>query len=530
MLPLRPSLQFAFLAWLFIALLGVLAWISALPLSLSLTAMGSAYLLFGGFLGFALLVTPTGRLRVGPFHQATESTEAPEPLSTMFEPDLRPLAQDERDELTHLLPRKLFFQHLARIINPGKALSGLALVSMDIDRFGNINESVGHETGDLILAKVAQRLINQYPKATLGRTGSDDFTLLAEGIHSATALEGLMHELKQLFQHPIALEGHAVQLTLSVGAALYPQHGETWQTLLKNSETALSKAKKKGGNLALIYSGDMNAQSTVMLKLENDLRRALETDELRLFFQPQVSAETGAIVGAEALIRWLHPEKGLLSPGSFLRMAEDTGLIVPICEWTLQKACTWGKRWQDLGLPEIQLGVNLTSAQFAGPGLVEFVLETIEQTGFPANRLELEITESSAMTESPMVVDMLSRLRQEGIKIAVDDFGTGYCSLSYLKTFPVDTLKIDRTFIKDFTDGPDQANLAFAIIFLGHNLHLHVIAEGVETHAQVASLMTCGCKTLQGFLFSRPLPVEEFQRLLESNPTYSLDELNDITS
>lgn len=420
------------------------------------------------------------------------------------------------DELTGLANRNLLTDRMEQAITYAHRTSRLAAVMMiDLDRFKVINDSLGHRTGDALLKIVAQRLSAcMRPGDTVARQGGDEFVVVMADLANEDDVAPVVRKLLDSLSHRITAGEHEVVVTASVGVALYPRDGETAETLLKNADGAMYRAKELGRNGFQFYTPEMNARTLQRLELEAALRRALERDELVLFYQPKVELQHGKVVGAEALIRWRHPVLGLVSPADFIPLAEETGLIVSIGEWVIATACHQLKDWRNEGLPDISVAVNLSARQFVQEGLSSVVAQALRSSGVPANRLELEVTESAVMQDPERTVATLRELKRIGVSLSLDDFGTGYSSLNYLKRFPINTLKIDQSFVRDITTDPDDAAIAAAVISLAHILRLSVIAEGVETAAQLGYLRQHGCDEIQGYYFSRPLPADQFAALL----------------
>jgi diguanylate cyclase (GGDEF)-like protein len=426
------------------------------------------------------------------------------------------------DTLTGLPNRLLFHDRLTQAVERGRRTRQMfAVMLVGLDRFKIINDSLGLEKGDHVLKAVAERLALAVRKSdTVARLGGDEFLLLLAGVESAEAVAKVAQKLLIALRPPLPVDGHELTAAASIGVALFPHDGDTPEALIKNADTALSRAKEQGRNHFQFYTTDMNATAIERLTLESRLRRALVNGEFVVHYQPQASLETGAIVGVEALIRWIDPVLGLVPPGDFIPLAEETGLIVDIGAWVLRAAAAEIVRWQrHLGRPELRLAVNLSARQFQQADLVDLIRQTLAATGLPASSLELEITESVLMREALASVRRLKDLTGLGVHLAIDDFGTGYSSLSYLRTFPIRSLKIDRTFIRDIDRDPSSATLAQGMVGLGRSLGLKVIAEGVETVRQLELLKGYGCQEMQGFLLCRPLPAEEALAVIEQGRT-----------
>ena len=431
------------------------------------------------------------------------------------EETLRSLAY--HDPLTGLPNRLLFHDRLAQAIERAKrARQFLTVMLIDLDRFKLINDSLGLVTGDQIIKDVADRLVQALRKSdTVARLSGDEFMVLLLGTAGAEAAARVAQKLLEVLRPPLQVEGHELTMSASMGIALFPHDGDDADTLIKNAANALSRAKEQGRNHYQFYTDDMNATAFERLMLESGLRRALEQGELVLHYQPKVSLADGAVTGVEALLRWYHPDLGLVPPAEFIPLAEERGLIVPIGAWVLRTACAQVRRWQKLGHPRLELAVNISARQFQEKGFVPTVAAVVEEAGIPPELIELELTESVIMRDSPEVAQRLRELTALGIRLAVDDFGTGYSSLGYLRTFPIHALKIDRSFVRDIDRDPNSAALAEAIIAMAGSLRLKVVAEGVETTAQLGQLRRFGCQELQGYIFSKPLPPEELLALLE---------------
>jgi diguanylate cyclase (GGDEF)-like protein len=432
------------------------------------------------------------------------------------------------DGLTGLPNRLLFGERLAQALATARRQGKmLATLCFDLDRFKRINDTLGHSVGDQLLRAVAERLRRSVresdllgwnePRAegeALARLGGDEFILAFAEVARVDDVARAARRVQELLAEPFRLGGHEAFVSASIGISVFPHDGDDAEALLKNADTAMYHAKDAGGNQFQFYAQSMNASALERLELENALRRGLERAEFRLHFQPQVDGPDGRVIGAEALVRWHHPELGLVAPGEFIPLAEESGLIVPLGEWVLRAACAQACAWRDAGLGLGRVAVNLSGRQFRQKNLLEVVRRILAESGADPQLIEIEITESVVMQNAEDTVGTLAALKAMGLRLAVDDFGTGYSSLSYLKRFPLDVLKIDRSFIRDVTCNADDAAIAKTIIAMAHSLRLEVVAEGVETAAQAAFLAAHGCQIMQGYLYGRPLPAEEFQARL----------------
>ncbi|MFA7242283.1 MAG: EAL domain-containing protein [Sulfuricellaceae bacterium] len=416
------------------------------------------------------------------------------------------------DALTGLPNRTLFLERLMLALAHAHRNDKMAgVMFFDLDRFKIINDTLGHASGDLLLQAVAQRVGAILREGdTVARLGGDEFTVIVEGVSSEKDIAHIAQKIIDAIAKPLDLCGQEVFVTASVGISVYPNDGVDTQTLVKNADAAMYRAKDQGKNNYQFFKADMNARAFERLTLENSLRRALERSEFELYYQPQRDIATGQVVGAEALIRWRHPEMGLVLPDRFIPIAEETGMILPIGEWVMRTACAQNKAWQDAGFPLMHIAVNLSGRQFKQKNLVGVIKGILAETGLDAEYLELEITESVIMEQATETIATLGEMKALGLQLSIDDFGTGYSSLSYLKRFPIDTLKIDRSFVRDITTDEDDAAITTAVIALAHSLKLMVIAEGVETAEQLAFLSAHGCDEMQGYYFSRPLTAEAF--------------------
>ncbi len=392
----------------------------------------------------------------------------------------------------------------------------VAVLSLGLDRFKNINDTLGHVIGDLLLKGVSERLIDCVREGdTVARSGGDEFIFILDDITRLEDIGKIAKKIMKAFRKPLLLKGNELFVTTSIGISLYPNDGTTAETLLKNADTAMYRAKEQGKNNYQLFAADMNVKAEEYLKLETHLRYALERDELALYYQPMVDCKTGEVVSMEVLLRWVHSELGEIPPSKFIPIAEEAGLIAEIGNWVLKMACAQNKAWQDAGFDAFRVAVNLSARQFDDKKLAKSVQAVLGETGLDPSYLELELTEGIVMKNPEVTVEILRSFHILGIEISIDDFGTGYSSLSYLKRFPVNSLKIDRSFIQDITHDPDDAAIIRAVIAMGHSLNLKIIAEGVEKVAQLEFLRAMQCDTVQGYLFSVPLPVEIITEKLE---------------
>lgn len=421
------------------------------------------------------------------------------------------------DALTGLANRNLLSDRVTQAMAHARRYGlQLALMFLDLDRFKGVNDSFGHELGDSLLLEVSNRLKQVIREGdTVARQGGDEFIILLTDIERPQDVAAVAYKIFDVFRAPFVIRRHELFVSASIGATIYPDDGEDMQSLLRNADIAMYRAKEERGNAFQFYSSEMSVRALERAELEGALRRALERKEFELFYQPKVEASTGRIIGAEALIRWNHPEMGLVSPTRFIPMAEEIGLIVPIGDWVLHTACAQNKAWQDAGLPPISISVNLSARQFRQENLVESVAAALQNMGLEARHLELELTESIVMNSAELFITKLKALEDLGVQLSIDDFGTGYSSLSYLKRFPLHHLKIDQSFVRDIATDADDAAITSTVISLGHSLNLKVIAEGVETEEQVAFLREHDCDEMQGYYFSKPLPANEFASLLQ---------------
>jgi diguanylate cyclase (GGDEF)-like protein/PAS domain S-box-containing protein len=423
------------------------------------------------------------------------------------------------DSLTGLPNRAMFSELLNHVIEQSKRKqTRCAVFFIDLDRFKFINDSLGHEAGDTLLRTVAQRLKARLRSSDIvARLGGDEFVMLAQDLSSADQAARIARKVLSAVIQPVELFGQECRVTASVGVALYPDDAPDESTLMAHADAAMYHAKEEGKNNFQFYDGRLEMQSRERLAMEAQLRHAMERAELSLHYQAKVDLASHRITGVEALLRWHNTELGPVSPAKFVPLAEETGLILPIGRWVLHSACTQAVAWQRAGLPPLRVAVNLSPRQLADPGLVDEVRRVLEVTGLSPEYLELEVTESSVMHHVERALEVLTALRRMGLHLAIDDFGTGYSSLAQLKRFPIDTLKVDRSFIRELPNDPEDRAIAEAILAMGKTLGLRVVAEGVETADQREFLRERHCDEMQGYLFSKPLPPDDFARLLREH-------------
>jgi diguanylate cyclase (GGDEF)-like protein/PAS domain S-box-containing protein len=420
------------------------------------------------------------------------------------------------DTLTDLPNRALFRERLGdAIARCGSDHHQVAVLFVDLDRVKLINDTLGHDVGDRLLKAVAMRLSACLREGdTVARLGGDEFMIMLTDLCRAQEASHVAQKILETLKPPFHISGNELFVTASVGISLYPQDGTDAETLLKNADTAMYRAKGRGRDTFQVFTQEMKTETSEQHALANSLRRALEREEFYLHYQPQVNIQTGELVGTEALLRWKHPELGAISPDQFIRWAEDTGLIIPLGEWVLRKACEQNQLWRKAGYPALSIAVNLSARQFQQPDIVETISDILHETRMDPASLDLELTESVVMENTGPGLETPYELKALGVQFSIDDFGTGYSSLSYLKRFPVDTLKMDRSFVSEVATDSSDAAIASAVVALGHGLNLSVLAEGVETQGQLSFLRTLKCDKMQGFLFSKPLAPEAFEQLL----------------
>ncbi len=423
------------------------------------------------------------------------------------------------DDLTSLPNRLMLNRCLDQALSRHRrAATKLAILYMGLDRFKVINDSLGHEIGDVLLREASSRLQAQSREGDIvARMGGDEFVMLIENSEQVQDISACAQRLIEQLSAPYKLGRNDCHVTLSIGISVFPADGSDSQALLKAADVAMYRAKETGRNNFLHYSPSMNVHTIERLELESDLRHALDRSEFLLHYQPKVEIATGLIIGTEALVRWQHPRRGLVPPMDFIPLAEETGLILPIGEWVLATACARTKAWQDQGQANLTVAVNLSARQFADPMLLPKLTQIIHASGLNPSTLELEITESMVMAHVESAVNTLAALKSSGVQIAVDDFGTGHSSLAYLKRFPIDTIKVDRSFIKDIVSDGGDKEITRAIIAMAHSLKLKVVAEGVETAEQLKVLRAQHCDAVQGYFLYRPLPEKDVAQALDLN-------------
>jgi len=422
----------------------------------------------------------------------------------------------EHDFLTGLPNRLLLNDRVSQAIALGQRHSyQVAVLFLDIDGFKHINDSLGHAIGDKLLQSISERLVGCIRAVdTVSRQGGDEFVMLLPAVENAQDAALAARRMLAAIAEAHNIDNHDLHVTASIGISVYPEDGLDVATLIQNADTAMYQAKENGRQSYQFFEVAMNVRAVERQSIEESLRRAVERNEFVLHYQPKINLQTRAITGAEALIRWTHPTRGAVSPAQFIPVAEDCGLILPIGDWVLREACTQARAWVDAGLPEISMAVNVSAMQFQQEGFLKGVFDILQETGFDAHFLEIEVTESALMKRAEVTALVLQMLRGGGVTVAIDDFGTGYSSLSYLRKFPLDALKIDQSFVRQITTTPKETTIVSAIISMAKNLNLRVVAEGVETAEELAFLEAHDCEEAQGYYFSRPVPAEQFAALL----------------
>jgi diguanylate cyclase (GGDEF)-like protein/PAS domain S-box-containing protein len=424
----------------------------------------------------------------------------------------------QHDFLTGLPNRMLVEDRIAQsTILAGRHLAKLAVLFLDLDGFKHINDSLGHAIGDKLLKSVAGRLVDCVRASdTVSRQGGDEFVVLLSEVAQADDAAISARRILMMLTAPHSIDGRDLHVTASIGVSVYPDDGLDAETLIKNADTAMYQAKENGRQGYQFFKPTMNVRAVERQSIEESLRRALERQEFALHYQPKINLKTGAITGAEALIRWTHPTQGSIPPGKFIPVAEDCGLILRIGNWALHEACKQARIWENAGLPAATMAVNISAMEFRDEHFLEGVFAILRETGLDPRSLELELTEGVLMKRAESTETILESLRASGVRLAIDDFGTGYSSLSYLRKFPIDALKIDQSFVRQITTAPDDTTIVTAMISMGRSLKLRVVAEGVETQEELAFLQAHECDEAQGYYFSRPVPPDQFASLLKA--------------
>jgi len=425
--------------------------------------------------------------------------------------------QATHDSLTGLPNRLMFSDRLShKLAEARRSGRHLAVMFLDVDRFKRINDTMGHNMGDILLKGISERLTASFREVdVVARMGGDEFTVILSDISRMQDAARIARRALAALSKPFVLNGQEVFITCSMGISMYPADGEDVETLVRNADTAMYWAKEQGKDQFQFYSGVLNDLASNRMKLENDLHKAIANGELRVHYQPRVDLKSGRILGAEALVRWQHPDIGLIPPMDFIPLAEDIGLIIPITEWVLRQACSQNKAWQDAGYPPMEVAVNISPRHFQLGNLTRMVRQVLRETDLPPQYLALELTESALMQNAEQAATALRSLKRLGVRISIDDFGTGQSSLSYLKHLPTDVLKMDQSFLRGINIDPEAAAIAGAVVAMAHSLKLKVIAEGVETLDQLEFLRSINCDEMQGYFVSRPVPSEEFAHILE---------------
>ncbi|ASJ52209.1 PAS domain S-box protein [Brevibacillus formosus] len=418
------------------------------------------------------------------------------------------------DALTDLPNRRMYVQQLTKEMMQAKRFqSNLAVLFLDLDRFKDVNDSFGHDVGDMLLIEAAKRLqACLKPGDVVARLGGDEFTIMQNQLQDRSEATALAEQIMYQLQRPFELEGHISNISCSIGIALYPQDGDNPEDLLKRADMALYTVKSRGKNGYDFFDPTMETKSLERILMENEMRKAIEQEQFQIYYQPKIDIATSAMTGMEALVRWVHPELGIIPPNRFIPIAEETGMILALGEWILKQACKQNKIWHDQGYT-LKVSVNLSARQIYQKDLVEMIKDILQESNLSPNWLELEITES-IFVKMEEATAVLQQIRDIGIQISIDDFGTGYSSFSYIKSLPVDTIKIDASFIRDIHHNQESQAIVKAIVTIAQSLNMNVIAEGIELHDQVAALKENGCDHGQGYLFSKPLPTDDFDQFL----------------
>ncbi len=423
--------------------------------------------------------------------------------------------QATHDRLTNLPNRSLLSDHFTSAVKYAQRHdSSVGVLFIDLDNFKRINDNLGHTAGDILLQQIAHRLQGcMRANDTVARLGGDEFIILISELHDPENILDVLNKLRIAFEHPVIIQTHEVYVAFSIGVALYPHNGTRLDELLRHADTAMYRAKSSGSNQYCFYGSDMNARGHELVSLEADLRQALEQGGFALHYQPQIDLRSGRVAGIGGLIRWQHSIRGLVPPADFIPHLEKSGMIIPVGEWVLRQACRAHRKWRELGFNDMRISINVSAAQFSDVDLLDKIQRALQDEHMPKRTLELEITENILMRDPVSAAEILEAIHALGVRVAIDDFGTGYSSLAYLKRFPLDALKIDRTFVRDITNDSGNAAIVEAGISLAHKLDLEVIAEGVETKQQLEFLQKHDCDLVQGYYFSRPLPMPELTQL-----------------
>ena len=423
------------------------------------------------------------------------------------------------DTLTNLANRRLYNDRLQQAINNSQRHKRLAaLMYLDLDQFKRVNDTLGHDAGDALLKHVAARLQKCVrTQDTVSRPGGDEFTIILDGMDSISTASTIAANILEELRKPVSIAGQQLVVTTSIGISLMPQDGQDAQTLMRNADMAMYKAKERGRNNYQFFTNDMNVNAVNRLRVETELRSALDNEEFELYYQPKIRLADHALIGVECLIRWNHPQRGLLGPVEFISIAEESGVIVNIGSWVIEQACIAGKILQQQSTLPFQIGLNMSPRQFRDPTLINTVRRCLRESDLPPELLELEITETMLMHDIKAASLTVQNLSDLGVKLAIDDFGTGYSSLNYLKRFPIDTIKVDRSFVMDIPSSEDDMAITSAVIAMAHQLKMRVVAEGVETVKQLKFLKEQNCEYAQGYLFGKPMPLDAIRRLIESD-------------